>query len=321
MKIKFLFLYLLLLLLAIPRVHVHGAGKPVPDSKWEGSSNNISWNVPQTYLYYADWLADSGDYYRAIGEYKKVLYFFPEYQKKPWIYLQIGRMYYMGGHYPLAIRFLTPLTDKKNDADLQLYARNWLGLSHYENRDYTVSYSIFNDLKKGSTNNEDSMDYSVYMALSLMNQKKFSEALNEFTEIKKKLRSTEYVKSSVYQSFVNKTYKDLKEINEKKAPSPGWAGALGVFPGGGYMYLKKWDYAFVSLTLIGLSTYLAYDGWVKPNMVQATIFSTLGITFYMGSIYSSYREATRIRSEWGNEVNQKAEHRVRELSFRIRHRY
>lgn len=281
----------------------------------------MNWNVPQTYLYYADWLADSGDYYRAIGEYKKVLYFFPEYKKKPWIYFQIGRMYYLGGHYSLAIQFLTPLTNEKNEETLQMYARNWLGLSHYENQNYTVSYQIFYDLQKKSTNEEDALDYKVYAGLSLMQQKKFDYALKEFSEIKKGIPQSDYKNDPAYNAFIHKTIHDLKEINNESPPSAVYAGIFGIFPGGGYMYLRQWDYAFVSLSLIALSSYLAYDGWVDSNMVQATIFSTLGISFYIGSIYSGYREATRVRAEWGNEINAKAEHRIRELSFRIRHRY
>ncbi len=306
-------IFLLFLWVSIPSLFPQNVPTPPNPGK------NINWNIPQTHLYYADWLADSGDYYRAIGEYKKVLFYFPEYEKKPWVFFQIGRMYYMGGHYDLAIGFLTPLTNTP-DPQLRLYTLNWLGLAHYENKDYVVSYQIFQDLKKNAGPME-RMDYDIYSALSLMNQRKYAEAEILFQQIQKQSKNPEFADLKNYHTFIHKTSEDLKNINERHRPIPWLAGVAGVFPGGGYFYLKKWDYAFVSLSLIGLTGFLAYDGWVDANMVQATIFSTLGISFYVGSIYSGYRSATKIRSEWGDDINARAEHRVRELSFRIRHQF
>ncbi len=52
-------------------------------------------------------LADSfmaeGEYYRAITEYKKFLYFFPEAEQTAYVQLQIGMAHYHGGECPQAI--------------------------------------------------------------------------------------------------------------------------------------------------------------------------------------------------------------------------
>ena len=70
---------------------------------------------PQTFLHLADAFADEQDYYRAITEYKKVIFLFPDYEKLDWVHFQIGKMYYEGGRFPQAKHELLPLTESKDE--------------------------------------------------------------------------------------------------------------------------------------------------------------------------------------------------------------
>ena len=83
---------------------------------------------PQAFLHLADAFADEQDYYRAITEYKKVIFLFPDYEKLEWVHFQIGKMYYEGGRFPQAKHELLPLTESK-DENLKFFALNYIALS------------------------------------------------------------------------------------------------------------------------------------------------------------------------------------------------
>ena len=51
----------------------------------------------------ADMFLAEGEYYRAITEYQRFLYFFPEAEQANYARLQIGMAYFRGGEYPQAI--------------------------------------------------------------------------------------------------------------------------------------------------------------------------------------------------------------------------
>ena len=58
--------------------------------------DKFDFNKPQWILKFADSLADTGDFYRAITEYKRSLFLFPNYEKNEWVNLQIGKLYTLG---------------------------------------------------------------------------------------------------------------------------------------------------------------------------------------------------------------------------------
>lgn len=249
---------------------------------------------PRPLLYFADSLLNEKDYYRAIGEYKRVLFFFPDYPKREWIFLQIGKAYYLGERYSLAKEYLIPLTESK-DFQLAYFAKHYLAFSFYYNQDYPAAKETFYDLWFSASGRE-ALGYGIYAAMSSAWQKDFITA-KEYLAICDKITGVEKEKD-----FINYANKILQELSSKKPPSRFWAIFWGIlFPGGGHLYLGQWDNALVSFLIVGATGFLAYDGFAQKNYIQAGIFTTFASGFYIGSVYSAYSQAGKITETWGEK--------------------
>lgn len=277
------------------------------------SAVSPDFSKPQTFLQFADSLADDGDYYRAITEYKKVLHYFPEYKKNPWVTFQIGKMYYLGGRYTQAKDYLVPLTEN-TDENLNFLAHNYIALSYFENNEFGNARRLFSELAIHKMGENHSLDYRIYMLMATLSNKDFKEA----QEVHKALAKTE---KSEYKEFFKKTEEKLKIAADLSPKSPGWAVFWGiVFPGGGHLYLKHWDTALVTFTLVGATAFLAYDGFVRESNVQAGVFLTLSTGLYIGSLYSAYRSTGKYNAELGDKEIREIQADFRRLNISISHK-
>ncbi len=265
---------------------------------------------PRPWLKYADYLADEGDFYRAISEYKKVLFFFPNYEKRDWIYLQIGRMYYAGGRYEQAKDVLVPLT-ATSDRRLLFFTRNFLALTYYENGDFVSSYRLFSELAEESSG-DDVFDYGIYQGMSLVQQKNFVAAQDVFTRYRRIAMPHEHL------AFFERAVEISREGAGLHEVSKTWATVFAVlFPGGGHAYLGQWDNALVSFLIVASTGFLAYDGFRRDNPVQAGIFTTFSSGFYVGSIYSAHNQAGKLNAQLGESQIQSLNQEFKKLTLRL----
>lgn len=287
-------------LLALP---ASAAPRPKPD-----------FSKPQAFLHLADAFADEQDYYRAITEYKKVIFLFPDYEKLEWVHFQIGKMYYEGGRFPQAKHELLPLTESR-DENLKFFALNYIALSYYENQEYGNSERLFTDLKSHTAGVPYTLDYTIYTGMSAAGNRKFGDAFERMTAAKKtweEKKNSGAVMNPQYSEFFEKTVPLLEKAKELSTKSPYWAIFFSaIFPGGGHFFLGEWDTGIVSFSLVGGAAFLAVDGFIRESAVQSILFTTFATGAYIGQIYSSYRTARKYNEELGD-------HEFRELSRQFR---
>ncbi len=284
------------------------------------SAQGPDFSKPQTFLKYADALADDGDYYRAISEYKRVLFYFPQYDKKNWVYLQIGRMYYLGGRYEPAKDYLVPLTvDSVKEPQLPFYARNFLALTYYENNEFINSQRLFAELAGKKQSVVKPLDYRIYQILSSAQLNKFTDAKNLAIAEQKKLKGDD---KEVYKDFFKRSIKVLDKAEHLSYKSSSWAIFWSaIFPGAGHLYLSQYDNALVSFLLVSGAGLLAADGFINERIVQAGIFTTLGTGFYIGQIYSSFRGVRKFNRRLGIPENKQLVREFKLLNVEIRRNF
>jgi tetratricopeptide (TPR) repeat protein len=83
---------------------------------------------------FADWLFDRGDYYRAIGEYERVIFLSGD--ETGWARLQIGRAYAAGGRHEQAILDLRAVEDGSPSPSLRADALFEQGRTRYAAAEY-----------------------------------------------------------------------------------------------------------------------------------------------------------------------------------------
>jgi tetratricopeptide (TPR) repeat protein len=276
---------------------------------------------PQTYLKLADSFADERDYYRAITEYKKVIFLFPKYEKLDWVHFQIGKMYYEGGRFPQAKHELLPLTEVK-DPYLQFISLNYVALSYFENQEYTNAARLFNDLKAAERGKDYSLDYTIYGSMAAAGDRKFGDSFTQMEAAKKAWQAKGMAKESAsgaqYSEFFDRSLAILEKASGLSQKNPYLAVLFSaLLPGSGHVYLGEWDPGIVSISLVGGAAFLAYDGFAKESAVQSIIFTTFATGAYIGQIYSSYRTARKYNEEMGDKEFRELTRHFRSLNVAL----
>jgi tetratricopeptide (TPR) repeat protein len=95
-------------------------------------------------LGFADWLYDQGDYYRAIGEYKRYLYLAGSAADSDEVNLKIARSYAKGGRVDEAVGMLSALADRDGASPrLRTAAVFEQGYARYKAKEWELAAAAF----------------------------------------------------------------------------------------------------------------------------------------------------------------------------------
>jgi tetratricopeptide (TPR) repeat protein len=236
-------------------------------------------------LNFATSLYKEGDYYRAITEYKRVLFFYPTYAKKSEVLFMIGKSYFRGKKYEQAITYLSS-SHSVNNKKISFERDILLMLSYYHTKNYALVIDEITDIKKKYTVSYEFLD--VIAGVSYASLGDFGMAKKIFDDL--------YVdtKDNDKKEFFKEFSKLLDKANSYSYKSPLFSGILSaIFPGLGYIYCGRYVDGIISFLLVGLSSFVAYDGYRHNSWVQFGVFSILAISFYGGNIYGSVRRAIK----------------------------
>lgn len=200
---------------------------------------------------FADTLYQKKEYYRSISEYKRLLYFYPNYSDKEEIQLKIGKAYLAGGDYNLAIDYWQNLFLKNQQ------------LNRESKRLYVISLLDKDNRRLFAYRQE-----NVNQAISILKQIKPSLALDSVSFIK---------------NWENRT------IATKSPLLAGSLSAL--IPGVGSIYINRPKEAFYSFFITSLFIAATLESQKSDNKSQAVILGSISLAFYGGSIYTSVNGA------------------------------
>lgn len=200
---------------------------------------------------FAESLFGQGEHYRAISEYQRLLYFFPQSERAPLARLRIGEAYLLGGEPELAVRHFSALLDRADPAgrDTLLYLRGMAWLERGRARPYSLGVE---DIQAGLRD---------LRALS--------------PDSPQGRQSAPFIKA-------------MESSHDVPQKSPWLAGGLSaVLPGAGSVYAERYAegaLAFFVNALFIASTISAFQA-DQPALGAALGVFALG--FYGGSIYAA----------------------------------
>lgn len=206
---------------------------------------------------YATQLYREGEYYRAVTEYHRFLYFFPESPKQKEARLQIGRSYMAGGQLDEAIRFWkNELSEMETDHESYAKIKILLGISLLD-LDQTAIFSF--------------REHNV------------EEAMEHFAELDSKVHEREIIGdfSREWQ---------LTDFAEDK--SPVLAGSLSaVLPGAGSFYTGRYLEGIYAFFITGLFYLATVEAIGQEHEEAGFVFGFLTLGFYGGNIYAAINGA------------------------------
>jgi tetratricopeptide (TPR) repeat protein len=245
----------------------------------------------QRLLGFADHLKEEGDYYRAITEYKRFIFYYPEHPEVPLSKYKIGLCYMEGERWEEARGHFATL---KHDISTALAFKAWLKEAecHYREKNYAAAIIESRSLLDEVEDKDIKDDTYKILGWSHMELENWQAASAAFGSISHREAA----------SLMAKEILAGEDLPEK---SPTLAGILsGVLPGAGQLYCGRYGDAITAFLLnaafIGgaISSFHSECNWAGGIL----LFFESG--WYLGNIYSAITSAHKYNQRQKREFIQ-----------------
>jgi len=231
---------------------------------------------------FAETLFAEGDYYRAISEYKRFAFFFPENRLVEKCAYRIGESYYKAKRWREALQTFTSFIMKYPESPMLPGAIYHKGVSEKQLKRYTDALSTFQELIKSKS--PEFTDKALYQsAIVLMEMEEWQQAREAFAVVPK---------GSPLSKSASIIASEIMHMDDLPKKSPAIAGTLAaVLPGAGHLYTERPRDALLAFLLNGAFILGAVELFHHENYVAGGIVTFFEIGWYTGNIYSAVSSA------------------------------
>ena len=229
---------------------------------------------------FADYLYKQGDYLRAAGEYQRYLFSQPTDLRDD-ILRRITDSYRLGGQPDRAVQFLETLLQTQPNSNL---ARYELGATYFLTERYDESIRSLQESQDLFQGGEYRWKSQILIGMNKLMQKRWEDAIQHFNQFNLSgMPESVGQRASVYRGYAEGG-RDLPSKN------PLLAGLLSTaLPGSGRLYVGRPNDALITVFLLGVLGWGAYDGFSENGISsrKGWTLGTIGGIFYLGNIYGS----------------------------------
>jgi len=243
----------------------------------------IDYYQPENLRKFADYLYAQGDYLRAAGEYQRFLFSQPTALEDDQndVLRRIAESYRLGGQPDRAIQFLQTLLQIQPTSNL---ARYELGATYFLAGQYDESVHFLKESQDLFQGGEYRWKSQILIGMNKLMQKRWENAIQHFDQFDLGgLPEAVGHRASIYKGYAEKG----RTLPSK---SPLLAGCLSTaLPGSGRVYVGRPNDALLTVFLLGVLGWAAYDGFSENGVSsrKGWTFGTLGGIFYLGNVYGS----------------------------------
>jgi tetratricopeptide (TPR) repeat protein len=226
-----------------------------------------------------------GEYYRAITEYKKFLYFFPDAEQAAYVQLQIGMAYYRGGEYAPAIAAFAKVRQS-------LAAEHFAAAAFYEGvcrsrlQNPLAARDDFERVVAFDPAAPQAPAALAGLSLVALDREDWAGSRQALERLAGSYADTPQ------GAAAGEVLALFEEAESRPRKSPVAAGAMSaIVPGSGYAYAGRYRDGLVAFLVNGLfiaGTAVAID---HENYPAAVLIGGAGLPFYLGNIYGSANAA------------------------------
>jgi tetratricopeptide (TPR) repeat protein len=241
-------------------------------------ATEISYGDVEKQFYFAESLFSEGDYDRAITEYKRFIFLYPEDRRAENSFLRIIESYHKEGKWNQAIEAVKNFSAGYKDSSFIEDAKYLKGLAENELKQYENALLTFQEIINGGSLKY--RDKSIFQsAIILMNMEEWQKAQQMFQEVPQ-------TSSLAFSSKV--FYSGLENIEQIPQKSTSLAGTLAtLLPGAGHLYTGRYQDAIMTFLLNGAFIWAGIELFQHDNRVAGGIVSFFELGWYVGNIYSA----------------------------------
>lgn len=236
----------------------------------------------------ADAFMDEGEYFRAVTEYKKFLFLFPDSEKADYASFRVGLAHYRGQEYETAAHTFAAVREKYGGSRYAADSEYFEGLCQWMLGRFDRAENAFERVVVLTPSSE-------YAPLALLGKSLVSFDAKNTPACRNELeRFLESYPQDARATNVRKTIALLDETRELPQKSPVTAGVMSALvPGSGYMYAGRYADGITALIVNGLFIAGTLVAVHQENYAVAAIVGGIGLPFYVGNIYGSANAATK----------------------------
>lgn len=233
-----------------------------------------------------------GHYFRAISEYQRFLFYFPEDARRVEVRFRMGLASYQDRDYGQAAETFRDLVDREPAGEYVWRAWLMLSQSHAARNDSGAARLALQNLLLLCDDVRFRDEAHYRLGWLDLEQQAISEAQAHFGRIEN------------FQTYaIQQLQTELQHLPDLSLKSPWGAGLLALLPGAGYVYCGRWQDALIAFTL---NTTLLLATWESFDRGQTALGTLLGLTatsFYTASIYGSITAAHKSNAAaWKQEL-------------------
>jgi len=237
---------------------------------------------PEKQFDFAESYFTNKNYLRAIGEYERYLYFFPEGDKVELAMYRIGMAYFESGRFSDAIFSFNEVLEKYPKTDIYVKAYFMIGECHVKREAFGEAILHLQNLVAVTDDNEtiDQVNYKIgwiYVEMAEWEKARFY-----FGKISLNNRNRYRLEKLMAEL-------DLEQSVKKK--NPRIAGLLSLLPGAGYVYCERYHDALIAFLLNGGLILAAYESFDQELYALGGVITFVEFGFYAGSIHGSIASA------------------------------
>jgi hypothetical protein len=228
---------------------------------------------------FAHWCMDQGEYYRAVGEFQRFCYLFPENKRIPEARLLMGVCYLRGAQYESARTVLEGVYRSYPEQTIGGQALFFFGETYYRQGAFHEAESYFQKVIEDYPGSELENAALYRLGWGRMKMDQWQDAALFFKEVGPD--------SGLYGQSLSLSNEALRgeRLLQKNPATAGVMAAL--VPGMGHVYCGRAKDGVVAFLVNGLFVWAAVESFEHDQDVLGGILAFLEIGWYSGNIYSA----------------------------------
>jgi outer membrane protein assembly factor BamD (BamD/ComL family)/TM2 domain-containing membrane protein YozV len=254
-------------------------------------------------LQFAEQLLQEGEYFRAITEFRRFRFDYPDDPRQAMALFRIGQAYYRGQQYQEALQTFRDLSQTYPDSPYGREAWLWQGESLIQQTQYAAAEQSYTTFIERHADASD-IPYARYQrGWTLLYRRQWQAATTELQYIPD---------SSALYPAAQQLAIEAREGSQRPKKSPVLAGALStLLPGAGQLYNGRRGDALLTFLLNGLFIAGTIEAIQHDQLAIAGALAFFEAGWYGGNVYSAVNGAHKHNRHMDEALLQELERRFR----------
>jgi TolA-binding protein len=238
-------------------------------------------------LIFAEQLMQEGEYFRAITEYRRFLFYYPDDPRRAMAHFSIGLAFYRGESYAEARQTFQEVTQHYPNTAYGQQAWLWQGESLIRQGQYTTAEQLYSEITERFPHDRIGQQARYKRAWTLLYRRQWRDAATQFQQV------TPTPDSGLYQS-AQLLAQEVIASERLPTKSPVLAGIFsGLLPGSGQLYNGRLGDALLAFFLNSMFIVGAVEAIHRNSPAVAGILSFFEAGWYAGNVYGAINGANK----------------------------